>query len=104
MRPRASSLQARAVRRVANSRRRATQCGFFANRCPTARTVKWSSAMSDATMRASSSAVTVRGGALATNMSRLWSMAESGRSTIAGMVRRPASRQRSKHLKPSRIS
>ncbi len=63
-----------------------------------------SSRRSETTTRASSSAVIVRGGALATSRSRLCSLARPGRSMTAGTSVKPASRQRSKRRNPSTTS
>lgn len=63
-----------------------------------------SSSASEPTTLASSSAVTVRGGALAKSSSRLCSTVEPGRSMTTGTAVAPCSRQRSRRLKPSRTS
>jgi hypothetical protein len=63
-----------------------------------------SSLANDDTTRASSNAVIVRGGALATSSSRLCSMGEAGVSTTTGTSVCPARCQRPTRLNPSRTS
>jgi hypothetical protein len=71
-------------RRLASSSRRSTQVVLRPHNSATARADSPSSSISDATMRASSSAVSVRGGAFAARMSRLCSTAADAGSTTTG--------------------
>lgn len=100
----ASLLCASAERRAPMANRDSTHAGL----CPSSRAmapgVILSSSLSERTTFASSSAVTVRGGALASSSSRLCSAAEAGRSTTTGTEVAPRSRQRERRLKPSRTS
>jgi hypothetical protein len=71
-------------RRLESSSRRSTQVVLRPHSSATARTESPSSSTSDATMRASSSAVSVRGGAFAASMSRLCSTGVDKGSTTTG--------------------
>lgn len=71
-------------RRLASSNRRSTHVVLRPDSSATARADSPSSSTNDATMRASSSAVSVRGGVFATRMSRLCSTGEASGSTTTG--------------------
>ena len=71
-------------RRLESSSRRSTQVVLRPHSSATARAESPSSSTSDATMRASSSAVSVRGGAFAARMSRLCSAGDDKGSTTTG--------------------
>lgn len=101
MRPRASCLSAAALRCLPMATRRATQTGLRPSRAPTARSLMPSSSIREQTTRASSEAVSVRTGALASSNSRLCSATEPARSTMTGTSSRPCSRQSESRLKPS---
>ena len=76
--------------------------------CPSSRAIAFgvrpSSSASDETTCASSSAVRVRGGALAASKSRLCSMLSVEDSTTTGTSSHPSSCQRRRRLKPSTTS
>lgn len=91
-------------RRLASSSRRSTQVVFRLHSSATARTDSPSLSTRDATMRASSSAVNMRGGAFAARMSRLWSTGDDEGSTTTGTWLCPAARQRARRLCPSSTS
>lgn len=102
---RLASLRAAASeRRALMARRDSTQAGLWPRSRAMPLGVSLSSWASEPTTLASSSAVRVRGGALAKSSSRLFSMAEAGRSTTTGTAVAPCPRQRSRRLKPSRTS
>jgi len=86
------------------ARRASTQPALCPNSRAMPLAVSPSCSTSEQTTFASSSAVTVRGGALAKSSRRLCSAAEAGRSTTTGTLVAPCSRQRSRRLKPSRTS
>jgi len=86
------------------ARRDLTQPGLWPKSRAMPLGVSPSSSASEQATFASSSAVTVRGGALAKSSSRLCSAAEAGRSTTTGTAVAPCSRQRERRLKPSRTS
>jgi len=91
-------------RRLARSSRRSTQLVLRPHRSATTRSDSPSSSTSDATMRASSSAVSVRGGAFVARMRRLWSTGDDTGSTTTGTRRCPAACQRARRLCPSSTS
>lgn len=99
-----SAVAAVGERPVASDRRCATQVGLCWSARAAPATVSPSSVRSDATTRASSSGVRVRGGALAARRRHLSSTRLPGRSTTTGTSVRPASRQHASRLKPSRTS
>ncbi len=84
--------------------RRATQTGLRPSRAPTARSLMPSSSIREQTTRASSEAVRVRTGALASSNSRLSSAAEPARSSTTGTSLCPCSSQPASRLKPSMTS
>lgn len=90
--------------REPSARRDSTQPLLWPSSRPMPEAVSPSSLASEQTTRASSRAVTVRGGALASSSRRFCSAAETGRSTTTGTRVAPCSRQRSRRLKPSRTS
>lgn len=91
-------------RRLASSSRRSTQLVLCPHSSATARADSPSSSTSDATRRASSSAVNVRGGAFAARMRRLCSTGDDTGSTTTGTWRCPAACQRASRLCPSSTS
>jgi hypothetical protein len=88
-------------RREPSFRRRSTQSGVCPSSFAMALGDRPSSLASDDTTRASSNAVIVRGGALATSSSRLCSMGEAGVSTTTGTTLWPNRCQRPMRLNPS---
>jgi len=104
MAPCASRASAADERRLAISSRRATHWGFFRNRRATAATLKPCSLIRERTTRASSAAVRVHGGELASSSRHLHSSLEQGASTTAGTSAYPLWRQASSRLKPSMSS
>lgn len=104
MRPQASCLSTAALRCLPIATRRATQRGLRPSRAPTARSLIPSSSIREQTTRASSEAVSVRRGVLASSNSRLSSAAEPARSSTTGTSWCPCSSQLASRLKPSMTS
>jgi len=100
----ASLRSAAGDRREPSARRDSTQPGLWPSSRAMPLGVSPSSSARERTTLASSRAVVVRGGALASSRSRLCSAGSAGRSTTTGTLVEPCSRQRSRRLKPSRTS
>ena len=104
MMPRPSSSCARGDNRRPSARRRSTHGRWCPSSRPMAVGPSCSSSRSEQTTRASSSAVVVRRGALATSSRRLHCALDRAPSTTTGTVRWPCSRQRASRLRPSSTS
>jgi hypothetical protein len=104
MAPLASWSAAFGERRMPSARRRSTQSRLRPSKCAAVRGETLSSWTSEQTTRASSIAVSVRGGALAQRISRLCAIADSAGSITTGTSWWPCFCQRSSRLNPSRIS
>ena len=104
MRPSSSLLWATGASLVARACRRATQLLRRPSSLATALAVMPSSWMRESMTRASSMALTVRGGALACSRSRFVSTGSRGCSTTTGTWLAPCAFQRSRRLRPSMTS